>query len=357
MKKIRFPGNFCVGSDILKDVASMISCYGKNVVFIGGKRALGIAREPLERGFAESDMTCSFVECGSVASLEEIARVEQMPVVADTDIVCAVGGGSCMDMARTVGIRNGKALVMIPTTVASDAPCSCVSVFYAEDGSAVVGDQIFHRSPDMILVDEKVIAQAPARHLAAGMADALATFYEGTTCKRNPKGTEITETAMMMAELCRDLVLENGLAAMEAVKHQVVTPQLEQVIEANCLLSGTGGMNTGCAAAHGIGDYLCCLPKGHEYMHGERVFVGLLIQLILEQYPQEEIEAIMDFGDAVGLPLGIGDLGVEDVPATAVVLAKGLQNDHFMVNLCCDYSEDILAGAIVYAQTLADARG
>ena len=34
-----------------------------------------------------------------------------------------------MDVVRTVGNRNGQNLVMIPTTIASDAPCSSVSVF------------------------------------------------------------------------------------------------------------------------------------------------------------------------------------------------------------------------------------
>ena len=135
------------------------------------------------------------------------------------------------------------------------------------------------------------------------MGDGLATYYEAMTNKLNPHGTEIAKTGMLLAGLARKIILEDGLDAYEAVKTHVVTPALENVIEANCFLSGVGGANTGCAAAHGIGDFLGQIPGGHEFMHGERVYVGLMVQLILEQYPKEELVSFMKFGRKVGLPV------------------------------------------------------
>ncbi len=354
MKSLRFPGRFCVGSDMLKHTADLVSGYGKKILFIGGRRALEASRSELEEGFAQSSCLCGFVTCGKIATVSEIERIMRLDTVKGADVLCAVGGGACMDITRTAANRLGKSLVMIPTTAASDAPCSFVSVFYAEDGQKVVGDQIFHKCPDMVLVDSGIIAQAPARHLAAGIADALATFYEAHACKQTTMGTEITNTAMMMALLCRDLILRDGLAAYQSAVQNIVTPQLENVIEANCFLSGAGGANTGCAAAHGIGDYLCRLPEGHAFMHGERVFVGLIVQLILEQYPEEEIHKVLRFGRNLELPLCIRDLGVKNTKECADELAEGLQEDHFMANLSCDHSRPVLAGAFLYAQYLAD---
>lgn len=354
MKQMQFPGKFCVGNDILKKFASYASCYGEKFVFIGGTRAMQATGEELKKSFADSKAVCSFVSCGKLVTVSEIERITALPEIRDADVLCAVGGGSCMDITRTIANRNKKVLVMIPTTVASDAPCSFVSVFYSEDGNDVVGDEVFYKSPDLVLVDSKIIANAPARHIAAGMGDALATFYEATTCYNNANGNGITETAMMLGKLCREIILTHGLAAYRSVEKRIVTPQLEKVIEANCFLSGVGGANTGCSAGHGIGDYLCQIPGGHNYMHGERVYVGLMIQLILEQYPEEELLSLMQFGRRTGLPVCIGDLGVENVAETAQLLAKGLQGDHFMVNLSCDYSENILAGAICYVQCLAE---
>lgn len=355
MRRLRFPGCFKLGSNILEKFESQAGCFGKKFVFIGGKRAIASAKEKLEKSFVSGECTCEFVECGKIATLAEIDRVAAISCVQEADVLCGVGGGSAMDVVRTVGNRNGQNLVMIPTTIASDAPCSSVSVFYSEDGASVVGDQLFHNSPDMVIVDSDIIAHAPVRHIAAGMGDGLATIYEATTNKLNPRGTEIAKTGMLLAGLARKIILTDGVDAYEAVKEHVVTPALENVIEANCFLSGVGGANTGCAAAHGIGDFLGQIPGGHDFMHGERVYVGLMVQLILEQYPKEECLSLMKFGRRVGLPICLGDLGVADVKETAKELAEGLVDDHFMVNLCCDHSVSRVAGAFVQAQSAADA--
>ena len=138
------------------------------------------------------------------------------------------------------------------------------------------------------------------------------------------------------------------------MESHIVTPQLENVIEANCFLSGVGGANTGNSGAHGIGDYLGKLPMGHDFMHGERVYVGLMTQMIMEQYPEKEIIEMMRFGRKVGLPLSLADMHVCDVRETAYAVAEALQGDHFIVNLCCDTSVDIMAGAIIQASTMAE---
>lgn len=354
MKQLRLPGTFCVGDNILEKITSYIADYGKNIIFIGGEKSLNATSEQLGKGFKGSDCTCGFVVCGRIVSKVEIERIKGLPEVEQAEVLCAVGGGSCMDITRTVANEQKKPLIMIPTTVASDAPCSFVSVYYSEDGSEVVGDKLFHKCPDMVIVDSQIISNAPARHLASGMGDAIATYYESTTCYNNPEGKKITLTAMSFGKLCKEVILRDGLDAYHAVENKIVIPQLEKVIEVNCLLSGAGGANTGCAAAHGIGDYLCVLPSGHQYMHGERVYVGLMIQLILEQYPQNELLELMKFGRSVGLPICLTDIGVEEVAEVAEKLAKGLQGDHFMENLSCDHSETMVAGAFVYAQLLAD---
>lgn len=355
MRKLRFPGCFKLGSNILEEFEAQANCFGRKFVFVGGKRAIASAKEKLEKSFEGTQSTYEFVECGKIATPAEIDRVAAIPCVQEADVLCGVGGGSAMDVVRTVGNRNGQNLVMIPTTIASDAPCSSVSVFYSEDGTSVVGDQLFHKSPELVIVDSDIIATAPTRHIAAGMGDGLATYYEAMTNKLNPHGTEIAKTGMLLAGLARKIILEDGLDAYEAVKTHVVTPALENVIEANCFLSGVGGANTGCAEAHGIGDFLGQIPGGHEFMHGERVYVGLMVQLILEQYPKEELVSFMKFGRKVGLPVCLGDLCVMDVKATAKELAEGLVDDHFMVNLCCDHSISRVTGAFVQAQNVADA--
>ena len=65
-------------------------------------------------------------------------------------------------------------LAVLPTSASSDAPCSGVAVIYREDGTHSHGIITDH-NPDIVMVDTKIIAQAPPRLLSAGMGDALAT--------------------------------------------------------------------------------------------------------------------------------------------------------------------------------------
>lgn len=356
MKQIMFPGKLVIGSDLLQTFYSHASCFGKRFVFIGGKRALAASEDVLKKSAGLSGCTASFVPTGNISSRSEMDRIAGLREVKESEVICAIGGGNCMDIARSIAFELGKYIIMIPTTASSDAAATFVSLVYAEDGSRILGVNTHHKCPDMIFLDTKVIAEAPPRLLASGMGDAMATWYEGAACSRHPEaGRQITRTAMGLAALCRKVLEESGEAAYQAVCAGVVTPQLEEVVEANCLLSSVGGLNTGCAGAHGIGDWLVTLPGGHDYMHGERVFVGLIVQMILEKYPLAEIIKVMRFGKTVGLPLCFGDLfGKERVQELAERAGSELQDDHFMKNLTCDYSPAFLSGAVVFAQSLAD---
>ncbi len=355
MRLIRFPGKVIIGSGVLKDFYHHAACFGKRFVFIGGKRALTASKEILSKGAAQSGCSAEFAEVGHVSSESEMNRVAALESVRNADALCALGGGSCMDISRSVAFELGKTIIMVPTTASSDASATHVSLVYAEDGNSIIRVNEHEKCPDMILIDSRLIAEAPPRLLASGMGDAMATWYEGIACLKHPEaGRIITRAALKLAEGCREILEESAAAAYASVCRHVVTPQLEDVIEANCILSSIGGLNTGCAGAHGLGDWLVTVPGGHDYMHGERVFVGLVVQLVLEKYPMAEIRKILCFGRSVGLPLAIGDLfGTEAVEEIARKAGAELQGDHFMRNLTCDLSPDALTGAIVLAQELS----
>ena len=143
----------------------------------------------------------------------------------------------------------------LPTVASSDAPCSALSVIYTEEG--VFHEYRFYRkNPDLVLVDTQVIAQGPPRLLVAGMGDALATWFEAKTCVeghvKNMRGGASTQSALALAKLCYETLLEDGAEALRAVQTQVVTPALERLVEANTLLSGLGFESSGLAAAHAV---------------------------------------------------------------------------------------------------------
>lgn len=122
------------------------------------------------------------------------------------------------------------------------APCSALAVIYTEKGE--FEEYFFFRNnPNLVLVDTGIIAKAPVRFLVAGMGDALSTWIEARACKRsfakNASHGHSTMAALAIAELCYKTLFEDSLKAKAACVN-VVTQALENIIEANILLSGLG---------------------------------------------------------------------------------------------------------------------
>ena len=107
--------------------------------------------------------------------------------------------------------------------------------------------------------------------------------------------------------------MENGVSAAIAAEEKVCTKAVENVIEANTYLSGIGFESGGLAGAHAIHNGLTVIKETHEMYHGEKVAFGTLVQLVLENADMEEIEEVLEFCQAVGLPTTLSELGIQEV--------------------------------------------
>jgi glycerol dehydrogenase len=175
----------------------------------------------------------------------------------------------------------------------------------------------------LVLVDSKIIANAPVRFLISGMGDALATYFEARSCERayakNIPGGNSTLAALAIARLCYDTLMEESEKAIAACTQKVVTTALENIIEANILLSGLGFESSGLATAHAVHDGLTVLEETHKYYHGEKVAFGTLVHLVLENAKKEEIKEVIAYCKAVGLPTCLADLGVTNATQDKVM--------------------------------------
>lgn len=220
-----------------------------------------------------------------------------------------------MDTAKAVAHFENKPMISVPTIASTDAPCSTLAVVYHEDHS-VETVYCFPRNPDVVVADSGVIAKAPVRFLVAGIGDAYATYFEARSCMRsyaqNYVGGVSTQAAFKLAELCYDVLRRDAELAILACKRNVVTKSLENVIEANLLLSGLGFESVGLAAAHAFYNAVSELPDVHSCMHGELVAIGVLLQHILDHEPKEQIRQTIDFFKRVGLPTKLSEIGIRE---------------------------------------------
>ena len=288
---------------------------------------------------------CSYEE---VHRVEEILRAEPTPV----DSVIAIGGGKCIDTGRFVSHDLGIPAVICPTLASNDAPCAALSVVYKPDG-VFTALEFFPNSPALVVVDSRIVAEAPARYLVSGMGDAMATWYEARTCLQNPQGRNVlgarpTQAASAIGELCANTLFEYGQSAAEAVTRSTLDDALERVIEANTLLSGIGFESGGLAGAHSVAQALTVIPRvQHNFLHGEMVAIGVQTQLHLEG-KEPEGKKVAEFFAKIGLPVHLGQVSLSptnlselhEVMAAAMMLPI-LQNEPFEVT-----TQSLLAAAI-----------
>ncbi len=116
-----------------------------------------------------------------------------------------------------------------------------------------------------------------------------------------------------IARACHETLMRDGLAAYDAARAGCLTQAVENIIEANTLLSGLGFENCGVSAAHGVHDALTVLEPTHHFMHGEKVAFGIVCLLVLENRGPEEVEEAVHFCAAIGLPVTLADLGLTKV--------------------------------------------
>jgi glycerol dehydrogenase len=338
------PGRYVQGVGAVREIGTHAERIGTCALVVGGKTALALCGADIQASLAEKGLSCHQELFQGVSSQVEIRRLTGIASANRVDIIIALGGGASIDAGKAVSHEMNVPVIVVPTVVSTDAPCSALSVIYSDEGAF---ERYLHlrRNPDCVLVDTTLVAGSPARFLVAGMGDALATFWESDTCFRSGKPNPLTGGGLptlatrALARLCYETLLESGLQAKLAVERKVVTPAVEAIVEANTLLSGLSSENGGHAAAHSIHNGLTVLKSSGQTLHGEKVAFGVLAQLVLEGRPASAIREVQDFCYSVGLPLCLEDLDIvspapeeiRQVAAAAVAVGETVHSTWFPV--------------------------
>lgn len=320
------PTKYVQGENELLNLGYFVKSFGEKALLIANQDDVNRVREKLEKTAAKFGVEFIETNFHGEASRVEASRLQELAKKESCDCIIGLGGGKAIDTAKVVA--EGKNLIIVPTIVATDAPTSHSAVLYTEAGE-FDDYAYFMQSPSVVLIDTTIIAQAPTRFLVSGMGDALSTYFEARATSRAfanvnaglPCGAregvcppaKSTNTALALAKLCYETLLEDGHKAKEASDLNIVTPALENIIEANILLSGLGFESGGLAAIHAIHDGLTILHDAHGATHGEKVAFGVICQLILENAPSKELYEVLDFSLSIGLPVCLEDIGVKSI--------------------------------------------
>lgn len=310
-----FPSRYIQGYEATKRLGKEAARFG-DTAFLIIDPFVNEQLLPRFQADIEAEVNVVIEPFNSECSDEEIERLAVKVKEADAKVVVGIGGGKALDTAKGTAHALGLPVIIVPTIASTDAPTSALSVIYTPEG-VFKRYLVLPKNPDVVLVDSRIVAEAPVRFLLAGIGDALSTWFEADACERsyagNMTGDVGSMTARQLARFCYETILEYGLAARSSCEANVVTPALERVIEANTLLSGLGFESGGLAACHAVHNGLTALEDTHHYWHGEKVVIGVLTSLFLTDKPARLINEVYTFCESLGLPTTLAEIGLEGV--------------------------------------------
>lgn len=313
-------GGYLQGEDALAQVAPALGRDGRRqALVLAGRTAFAAVEARLWPTLAGLCPEGKPVLYRGHCTGEDVATHAAMALQRGDDCVVGVGGGKVLDLAKAVAHEAGLPVYAVPTSAATCAAYAPLSVIYHPDGTQRE-IRFFPREVAGVFADTRVLAEAPARLLAAGLADATAKACEYASLLPNvhsgalPIGKYL---GVRLAEANDEEIAACALPALEAARRGEPSPALEDAvfcaIAATGVVSGLGGYGgrggARFAVAHAVNEALRGLwfPPG-RWLHGEVVAVGVLWQMAANGASPEAIARRRALFGAMGVPTVLAEL-------------------------------------------------
>jgi glycerol dehydrogenase len=299
------PAQYLNRPGILRQAGGCIVAWGNRALISGGKNALAAAEAPLIKSLEKGGITwCKHLFTGE-SSPAHIAKIKARARDFKANVIIGVGGGKSLDAAKQAAAELGLPAVCIPTIAATCAATTALSIIYNDRG-VFQRAQPHPRNPSLVLVDPEIITKSPGIYLRAGILDSLAKWYEGRSvwpCIQNPDVQ--TAAAIQLAEVLYQGHRKYALEAVRLNAERRVENALIQTIDLVVFLTGVvqtlakGTLFT--AIAHSLQNGLTLMKESHSVLHGLKVGYGIIVQLLVEKWPQREFEDALSFFRQLGL--------------------------------------------------------
>lgn len=320
-------GRYRQGVGVLEECGGEIARFGKNVLLLAGHRAFAAVKDRLLPSLEAAGVAYTVALHEGYCTYEDARALADQCVALGCDEVVGAGGGKIMDLAMAVGELAHIGVVNIPTSIATCAAFTCMSVMYTPEGCHKDSWRYEHEI-DAVLVDLQVIADCPTRYMASGILDAMAKRIE---IQNGRPSISLADTpvdlfsAYRMAEYTYEALSQYALQAIEDANQHKITKALEDVtfitVAVTGVLSNTTRSFKQSALAHAV-DYAIRTyfpQESKDALHGEAVAVGLFLQLYYNQQA-EKIEPLKDFMRKMDMPLTLDALGVPSTDENLKIL-------------------------------------
>lgn len=310
--------------------------FGNRPLLLGRSGATHRARQRLERDLQVSGLQPQSAELCFDCCEEDLQRLQVHARTCEADSVLAAGGGKVLDAGKLLAQRLGLPCTTVPLSPATCAGWTALSNLYSPNG-AFLGDLCLERCPELLVCDHQLLLTAPPRTLASGIADAMAKWYEASVSSGHSTDG-LVQQALQQARVLRDQLLLDAAEAMQEPRSDAWARAVEASTLTAGLIGGLGGARCRTVAAHALHNALTHLPATRRWLHGEKVAVGVLVQLRLEErlggngLAGQAHRQLLPFFQSLQLPTSLDDLGLSRI---------GLQDWRHVCRLACAPGSDL----------------
>ncbi|MCI8640244.1 MAG: iron-containing alcohol dehydrogenase family protein [Coprococcus sp.] len=330
-------GRYIQEEEVLEYAGQEILRYGKNAYLLTGFHAWEAVKEGFIPSLQASGIVWTKNEYTGFPSYESVEKISEDFERAGCDVFVGIGGGKIMDLSKAVAFHLHVPVVLIPTSSATCAAFSPLSVMYTDEGKCV-GSLDFDKEVDEVLVDETVLSLQPPRLAAAGIMDAMAKYIEISNGK--PEITLETDTinkfsAYSMAQFTYKILEEYGRQAYLDIEQKKLSPTVHNIIFTTIAVTGViSAMMRGhsqTALAHKLYESLRTLyfKECEEYLHGEIVATGLIMQLKYN-HNEEQIPKLKEYMTVMEMPMNLKELGLSCDDVVEEKLCEKLAESRFV---------------------------
>lgn len=314
------PSEYIFSEGILEQLESKLLERGiQKLLIIHGKKSWKAASSfwPEMKSIECKEYTYSG-EC----SVKEVEQLSELVSENYFDGLIGVGGGKVLDLTKSVGNKTNTHVILIPTLASNCSPWTPISVLYDEDGT-FIRFEIYPNNASLVLIEPRILVNAPLELFIAGIGDTLAKWYEADVQLGTIENKSVPlQISYYAAKQCKDILLEHSIGAIEAVRKNEINDSFIKVVETIIVLAGmVGGFGDHygrVAGAHAIHNGLTILEETHLTLHGAKVAYGILVQLVLEN-KWEEINKLIPFYKQLGLPTSLKELGVNNITEESIL--------------------------------------
>jgi glycerol dehydrogenase-like iron-containing ADH family enzyme len=308
------PVRTVIGPGAWRKALPWIAELGHRAFVLGGEAALEVAAPVLQVLAACLDdvrIKTFRGECTD-ASIDSAAQA-----ALGYDFILAVGGGKVIDTAKAAAVDNGIPCVTLPTSPATCAAYTPLSIVHTE-GGAYVESRRLPRPVAVLVVDPNLMIDAPMRLLSSGCIDALARTWDTRLAVRVRIPTAMAGLSVSICNRYWDNILwKRSADAIDAHHKGQVTDAFTQVVEVCIIGAGLAGQlgarSFGRSFSHAMGYALSDHVDCSQVLHGEAVGLGILIQCALDPETEITLTDMLVYFEELGAPTRFSELGIHDV--------------------------------------------